>query len=499
MKKRFFLPASAALIFWSGCGMLDIQPVNRVIPETVQDFESVLVAGYPSTDIFIPLAFLTDDVYLNEQTEQASIPADYQPFFVWAGTHQPGGQENDPLWGQFYKSIFYANTIIENLPDLKPSLAEQELYETILGEAYALRAYSLFYLVNLYADVYAPENLDKPGVPLALAADDVNNYLGNNDRQTVGIVWDQLVRDLETAADYLRAKPSKGVYRFDYYSLHALKARAYLFMGEYEKTIQAATEVIDAKTLFNMNIFQSRIDAEEKGNQYVFGDYYGFISSDYRKEVLLFTGNQASNNAFYYWKGQHKPDYSIYDLCMRYQGPFDDRTDIESMPVADYRAYAYCYFMPSDADDYPLVGRTCYKMYTYSGDPTYHIAFKLSEMYVTRAEALMRSSAPNKARAVADLNALLKNRIRESVFEELTAEQFATNEAVINRILEERRLETVLEAGLRWFDLRRLGKPELRHSYRNNLYTLYENDPRYLLQIPLSEQIASPDMPLNPR
>ena len=77
---------------------------------------------------------------------------------------------------------------------------------------------------------------------------------------------------------------------------------------------------------------------------------------------------------------------------------------------------------------------------------------------------------------------------------------FNTNEDLLKRILEERRLETAFDAGLRWFDLRRLGKPEIRHAYKNGTeYVLKQGDLRYVLQIPISEQNASPNMPLNPR
>ena len=95
---------------------------------------------------------------------------------------------------------------------------------------------------------------------------------------------------------------------------------------------------------------------------------------------------------------------------------------------------------------------------------------------------------------------LLKSRIRTKDYVALKESDFKTNEDLLKRILEERRLETAFDAGLRLFDLSRLGKPEIRHAYKNGTeYVLKQGDLRYVLQIPISEQNASPNMPLNPR
>ena len=101
--------------------------------------------------------------------------------------------------------------------------------------------------------------------------------------------------------------------------------------------------------------------------------------------------------------------------------------------------------------------------------------------------------------AINDLNRLLVTRVKRSDYVALDQANF-TDETALQRVLEERRVELAFDCGMRWFDLRRLGKPSIQHAYENGqVYTLEQGDLRYVLQIPESEQLNSPNMPLNPR
>lgn len=112
----------------------------------------------------------------------------------------------DPYWGTLYKTIFYANSVLDDFEKRIPAEAEKELYEIVKGEAYALRAYAYFYLINLYAENYAPENMDKPGVPMPLTAEDVQTTSQNNVREPVKVVWEQINQDLDNATTLLSGK-----------------------------------------------------------------------------------------------------------------------------------------------------------------------------------------------------------------------------------------------------------------------------------------------------
>ena len=159
------------------------------------------------------------------------------------------------------------------------------------------------------------------------------------------------------------------------------------------------------------------------------------------------------------------------------------------------------YIFESNADpesaDYVEQGPTVYRMFATQQSDCYYIGLKLSEAYVTRAEAYARTG--EKDLAIADLNRLLVTRIKKEDYVALDNANF-TDETALQRVLEERRVELAFDGGMRWLDLRRLGKPRIQHAYENGqVYTLEQGDLRYVLQIPESEQLNSPNMPLNPR
>ena len=481
MKKIYYIIITFISFGLQSCNLLDIKPVNSMLPVSVEDYESILLGGYPRQEFFMKTDLGTDNVYANLNCGR-DPGQDQEPWYVWAATTQLAGRE-DTYWQQLYQSIFYCNTVLDNFKTRTPAPEEEELFETVRGEAYALRAYCYFYLVNLYADVYSEENLNKPGVPMPLSAEDVNQYTQNNVRETIGNVYEQINRDLDDATANLQGKQAKSLYRFGYTSLQALKARVYLFMGRYEDAIEAASDVISSKSLFNMNNLQELID--EEGEDHVFKGDEGFIDTDYKNEVLFFVGGDALTNIFYYSEAMFKPSEELVALCNR------------DPNMLDYRKYIFTSFVDETKPESIRTGPTVYRMFATQSNSCYYIGFKLSEAYVIRAECYARLNQKDKA--VNDLNDLLVNRIKADGYAPLKEADF-TQETLLQRVLEERRVELAFDGGLRWFDLRRLGKPALTHVYENGqIYNLEQGDPRYILQIPESEQTNSPDMEINPR
>jgi len=484
MKKLIYIPLLAALLITlNGCKkLLDIKPVNSMTPVTINDYESVLLGGYPRSDFFFKTELMTDNAYANLNSGQTPDRTS-EPWFVWASSMLLDGVQQDPYWGNLYKSIFYANTVLDNFEKRSVGPEEKDLFEKVKGEAYALRAFSYFYLVNFYAEPYGAEHLQAPGVPMPLTAVDINATTGNNVREPLDKVWKQILSDLNTASSLLAGKQNSSRFRFNYNTVQLLKARVALFMGDNQTAAEAASSVMSASKLTDLNSLQAYLD--DKGNTYAFSGNFGFIDTDYNKEILFFMGGKANFNLFYYSRAVFKPTTELLDLTKRYGH------------LTDYRQFIFESFAIPNTSEGVMTGPTMYNMYAKQEKDSYYIGLKASEAYVIRAEAYVRMG--KNSEAVIDLNTLLKSRIRNTQFVPLKTADF-TNESLLKRVLEERRIETAFDAGLRWLDLRRLGKPEIVHSYKNGvLYTLKKNDPRYLMQIPPSEYNNSPGMPLNPR
>ena len=122
--------------------------------------------------------------------------------------------------------------------------------------------------------------------------------------------------------------------------------------------------------------------------------------------------------------------------------------------------------------------------------------FRVSEMYLIRAEALARSSTPNEAEANANLSALKSARISSYTHTNLSGA------ALISEIAAERRRELAFE-GHRWFDLKRttrtVNRPLTGAGNPNNgvQTTLPSSSHRWVWPIPEVEMRANPQMTQN--
>ena len=72
-------------------------------------------------------------------------------------TWQYGSQMREYPYQEYYRTIFYANAVIDGVMDSDADTDASDSKEQILGEAYALRAYAHFDLTNLYGKPYDPE------------------------------------------------------------------------------------------------------------------------------------------------------------------------------------------------------------------------------------------------------------------------------------------------------------------------------------------------------
>lgn len=478
---KYFLVLLSVTMF--GCkDMLDIKPVHSMMPKSLDDFEAVLMGGYPRTDFFINTEMLTDNIYANLNAENQPTQVN-EIWFTFSSSLLPSNTLTDPYWGQLYKSVFYANTVLDKLKEMEITPQQQTQFEQVKGEAYALRAFSYFYLINFYADVYKQENLDLPGVPMPLTAEDIKANSGNNVRVPIGEVWKQIVLDIEMGSDLLAGKKVTDRYRFSYNTMQLFRARVDLMMGNYDSAIKYATKVTDVYPLADLSGLEKRMEVEKVKD--ILNYKYGFVNTQADKELMFFTGGRANMNPYYYATNAIKPSEELLDLSKRYG------------ELSDYRQFIYDSF-EDNAVQLIKTGKTVYRMYAAQDLLGYYVGFKASEAYLVRAEAQVRLDKSDLA--LQDVNALLKSRMRKDFLVTLKVEDFANNEAVLSRVLEERRLELALDGGLRFMDLRRLGKPRIEHVFKDaKLYVLEKNDPRYIMQIPPSEEENSPNMPLNPR
>ncbi|MGO4289283.1 RagB/SusD family nutrient uptake outer membrane protein [Chitinophaga sp. RAB17] len=458
MKKNIYIVFAFIVAALAGCkDYLDIQPKDKLIPYGVEDFRLLLDDQWTMTLTPGIGDIMTDDLFLTED-QYGDVPQDYfQRTYTWSkDLFAPDDDIRD--WSAPYKIIFYANTIKEGLRANPAGL--QEARNQVEGEADFYRAYAYFNLLNTFAKQYNVATSGKdPGVPLRLSSD----VTAPVTRNSVKEVYAQILTDVN---DAIKLLPVKATYktRPSRAAAHALAARIYLQIGDYDRAMEQATAGL---SLQNTLLDYNKVDPENSPFDAVFP-----VTIVSNPEVIFIsstTGIYAKNNFI-------SPD--VYQLYNSH----------------DLRTSLFFREMP-DQGDYQFIGS--YNDGGSTNVPNPFSGFSVAELYLIRAECYARKNETGKA--MGDLNTLLVNRFEADAFQPLTA---ASPKEALKIVLKERRKELIFR-NLRLMDLKRLNvDPEyaitLTRTLNNETFTLLPGDNRYVFPIPAKETSAT-HLEQNPR
>lgn len=186
------------------------------------------------------LGYASGNTYVRHYMQMTEFPADNtclsshttDPLYEATAYMMTDNLKNvGTLWMIAYKVIFMTNTVIENMG------TDDSDKRQILGEAYFMRALMHLHMVTLYAKPYSHgrENL---GVPLH-----INTTDGTTKRNTVGECYDQIVKDLQIAADLLEGSRGNAGYPSKDAALGIL-SRVYLYMEDYDNCIKTVDQML---------------------------------------------------------------------------------------------------------------------------------------------------------------------------------------------------------------------------------------------------------------
>lgn len=232
MRKIFIL----IIIFASSaCDVLDVKPYDGTEADVTfknkSDIEKGILGSYAPFQYlsyygrgFMIFSDLSADNLENPIDGTAS---DYREIDNNNILPENGGASG--IWGSAYEAINNANNVIAQVPNMT-DMSDVEK-EVALGELYFIRALNHFNLMVYFGDVPLKT---KPTITTA----DINPA-----RESREVVYQQIVEDLEFAADKLPESSSKV--RASKYAAIALLARVHLYMEAYDEAIIRATEVIE--------------------------------------------------------------------------------------------------------------------------------------------------------------------------------------------------------------------------------------------------------------
>lgn len=454
MKIRTLLLGIFAILAFTACDdFLDITPTGKVIATTGDEYRALLTYEYNKfTKDRYMTTLLTDELNMDVKNSKDADKDAYLDLWLWK--ENPSLTTSYFSWREYYHSIYIANYIIEHRFEIIEATSEE--INQLVGEAYMMRAYSHFLLVNLYAEPYAHCNpATTRGVPMMLAAD-VNAIPRSS---SVEDVYRQVLNDIAEAENYLNVeKWEEGKnYRFNKISAQALRARTYLYMGEWQKSLDAAKAVLQVyNEIENLAINDCPLPNSHKSVESI-------VSLERFSSNMYTVINMPSRNFINMYR---KGDLRIKKFFKR-------------------------------------VTTTTYSLLKGGTDECVS-SFRTSEMYLTAAEASARLGETGEA--VNYLIPLMEKRLDASGYS--TTKKLIDamdNEQLIQEILDERARELAFE-GHRWNDLRRTTQPELTHSYdydkngkfenkeggEQEIYTLTPD--KYTMRFPTSAVEANPEI-----
>lgn len=407
MKSNAIISVLVGLIVFASCeNMLEVEPkLSREADRVIVDKNSAEAAVMGIYDGFQMNA--DDDVLAQVQLFMSELPSDN---IIHTGTFTTYAEaannqlnaENvsvNVMWTNYYRLIQRANTVIHQLPGVA-SIAEADKNQ-LLGEAYFLRAYAYFQMVNFWG-----------GVPLVLKNVEGAPPYEKPARSSKQEVYTQVEKDLTEAESLLPEFTGNG--RANAYAAKGLLARLFLYTGNYQKAADKASEVIISGSYSLMN------------------NYSDVFLQEYNPEIMFsidFSDQDPSNLAYWFYL----KDLGRYELApsVDFVNTLDDEDLRKSALITKGAGEQY------QVQKYEDVASNADNV----------VVLRLAEMYLIRAEAQINGATVAGTTAMDDLNAV---RTRAGL-------AALTESPGMDELMQERRIELAFE-GHRWFDLVRTGR-----------------------------------------
>jgi len=437
--KNIILFILTAIALTSCDDFLDITPTGKVIAKTGEEYRALLTYEYKyfSKDRYMT-TLRTDELLMDKKKSSSTDLDAYLDLWRWKDEN-PSPTTSYFSWRGYYHTIYIANYVIEHRDEI--TNATRDEVNQLVGESYMLRAYCHFLLVNLYAEPYTHcQPSTTRGVPMQLVAD-VNAIPGSS---SVDAIYQQVLSDVAEAEKYLNVETwEEGTnYRFNKISAQALRARTYLYMGEWQKALTAAKAVMEAHgELEDLNTSTT-------------------LPNSYKSVESIVALEKFSGNLF-----------TVIDV------PAPDFLNLYR--TGDQRRTKF----------YKRVTSSTYNLQK-GGDDEFSCSFRSAEAYLIAAECAARLG--NTAEAIDFLKPLLQKRLNATALQdELDFVTSMMQEALIAEILDERARELAFE-GHRWYDLRRTTRPALTRTYDDETFTLTPE--KYTMRFPTEAVEANPEI-----
>lgn len=494
IKKLRVLCIPCILCVMSSCSdFLDILPMNEVVLENYWtekgDVTSVMNSCYEtleSGDCLVRMGvwgeLRSDNLRLG-----ANVPNEINEIL------KENLLPSNPMcnWSLFYQAINRCNTVCYYAPQVQaidPNYTEEEMRANV-AEATAIRALCYFYLIRTFRDV---PYTTQPSI------DDSQEYV--IPATPFKDVLDSLIVDLERVkGDAVRryyTDDSPNAYqnscKITRAAIYALLADLYLWKGDWDNSIKYCDLVIDQKreqykemidregNVNNIALFgdipmilEKPVGSTVCGNTYneIFGEGNSFESIF---ELYFSTGQSQQNTWISNYYGNNNnvmgrlsaPDFLAKDVALgtnnvfkKTDGRIYESTELTNSRYAitkfTRRSVSYSTQNVSSEKDLGLVSSRR------SGGDANWIFYRLSDMMLIKAEALIQKGADYYVPAFTLINAVNKRAndvTTTSRSDTLKLADYSDSKASMEELLMAERQREFMFEGKRWFDLVRLAQ-----------------------------------------
>ena len=497
MKKLLNIFATTVtLLSATSCGdFLEPNSTSEFVPKDAVSLNELLLGeAYQRNDMTgfnIFLGLLDDDI----EAAPYQLPTDgfapnkYLAAYTWQpdmyAMMEEASSGHTNIYESYYKVILGANAVIDNLPNV---IDTEENKNKVKAQAYALRGFYYFNLVNIFGKPYNSDSTAL-GVPLKLQSgiEPSDDYLK---RKTVAEVYAQILSDLHTAeATYLELPESQqwsDNYRTSLPMVQLMLSRTYLYMERWEEAAHYAKLVMDDKRFSLVNLIDVPTEEGEDADGNPIRIYLNMPTYSCSETIWPY-GNVTDMFKWTYDYATTTSTISGQKMHAYFQA---SESLLSSYLEWDLRLTHYIVQAPDgQGGEMPMaygkvnIGTTHYLPTMATG--VFGRCLRLSEAYLNYAEAMAMLGGSGDSEATAALNTLLEKRFDPEDFEEV---EFESNAELKQFVRDERRRELCYE-GHRWFDLRRWGMPAITHTWYDSdsdssSYTLVEGDLLYTVPIP---------------
>lgn len=387
-----------------------------------------------------------DNFYVSEKSIQ-NLPVVERNSFLWNKDIFEG--RNSVEYNASYQAINFANVVLNGIEKIGRTSSNYNEYNSIKGQAHFYRALYYLELASLFSKPYVAQSAGRdPGLCLRKNPD-INEVVK---RSSVLETYNLILEDARASVELLpptsniKTQPSKR-------AAYLLLSRIFINMSEFENAKKYADSCLKlGDVLIDFN------SVPKLTLPYRFPDFKGV-----NDEIIFY----AQGNLYQTIYPSENTAVSLVDTLLYREYEISDLR----------RIYFYREF---DSVTVKFKG-------SYTGIASNFCGLGTNEAYLIRAECNARLG--NLKDAIKDINALLRNRYKIGTYVDFVS---TDRDAVLRKVLLERRKELPFTGLIRWQDLRRLNlDPSLATSiFRKNkglLIELKPNDDKYVYPFPQTE------------